>query len=60
MGTFHGLVFIPGLESKTNSNPLLTGLTHEELLNGNFNKIPRMIGINSEEGIFIANGKTQH
>ncbi|KRT84399.1 hydrolase, partial [Oryctes borbonicus] len=53
MGTFHGLLFIPGMESKYNKNPLLTKMSHEQLKRGNFNKIPRLIGINSLEAIFI-------
>lgn len=57
MGTFHGLLYIPGIESKTNPNPLITEMSHEELKKGTFNRIPRMIGINSLEGIFISDGR---
>lgn len=57
MGTFHGLLYIPGLESRTNEDALITELSHEQLKEGNFNKVPRMIGINSMEGIFIIDGR---
>lgn len=57
MGTFHGLLYIPGLESRTNEDALITELSHEQLEEGNFNKVPRMIGINSMEGIFIIDGR---
>ncbi|GJQ85456.1 hypothetical protein Trydic_g23879 [Trypoxylus dichotomus] len=52
-GTFHGQLYTPGMESKSNTNPLLTEMSYEQLKRGDFNKVPRMIGITSLEGIFL-------
>ncbi|KRT84400.1 esterase, partial [Oryctes borbonicus] len=43
-GAFHGLLYIPGLESRSNKNSLLTEMTYEQLKGGNFNKIRRLMG----------------
>ncbi|KAK9719902.1 Carboxylesterase family [Popillia japonica] len=55
VGVFHGAVFIPCLEAKTNKDPLLTEMPYEQLKHGYFNKVPRLIGINSLEGMFLIN-----
>ncbi|KAI4457256.1 carboxylesterase [Holotrichia oblita] len=55
VGVFLGGIFYVCLESKTNKSPLITEMPYEQLKHGNINKIPRLMGINSLEGIFIYN-----
>ncbi|KAK9719892.1 Carboxylesterase family [Popillia japonica] len=55
VGIFLGAIFYVCLESRSNKSPLITEMPFEQLRQGKINKIPRLMGINSLEGIFIYN-----
>nr|QIK02105.1 carboxylesterase 3 [Holotrichia parallela] len=53
MGPFTGILYTPGLEPRNSKDPLLTEMPYEQLKKGHFTKIPRMIGLNSMEGLYM-------
>lgn len=50
-GYFAASVWRPVIERSDLPNAYLTGLTHENLLNGNFQRVPLLTGITSEESM---------
>ncbi|CAH1154472.1 unnamed protein product [Phaedon cochleariae] len=50
------IAWVPVTEDSNYENALVTGMNHENLKNGNINKVPLLIGINSQEVLlFIPN-----
>ncbi|CAH0401486.1 unnamed protein product [Chilo suppressalis] len=55
------LLFIPCVEKEIDGvEPFLNETPYEILTRGNFNKVPMIIGVNSEEGLFFANIEEDH
>lgn len=52
----HGLSFSPTTESEV-EGAVVTGHSYEKLVNGHFQKVPVILGFNSEEAIMFEDGK---
>lgn len=52
------LTFVPSKEEKIEGvEQFLPDHPHKLILDGNFNKVPTIIGVNSDEGVLFATGK---
>ncbi|KAG5874941.1 hypothetical protein JTB14_023097 [Gonioctena quinquepunctata] len=51
--SFTSLIWPPVYENDRNEDALVTGMNHENIKNGNINKVPILIGINSEESLLF-------
>ncbi|CAG9827313.1 unnamed protein product [Diabrotica balteata] len=52
-GFMDALTFKPVLENELNEDAFITGPMHEAVLNGDFNLVPILIGLNSEESLMF-------
>ena len=46
-----GLAYAPVLESEDREDAVITKYSYEALQNGDFDKVPVLLGFNSEEGV---------
>ncbi|XP_072386232.1 juvenile hormone esterase-like [Diabrotica undecimpunctata] len=52
-GFMDALTFKPVLEDESNEDAFITGPMHDAVLNGHFNLVPILIGLNSEESLMF-------
>ncbi|XP_074030604.1 para-nitrobenzyl esterase isoform X1 [Leptinotarsa decemlineata] len=50
---FTSLTWTPVIENEEDENALVTGMSHENIKEGNINRVPVLMGINSEESLLF-------